>query len=209
MLPSEGYLLMRIRKKRLNRILKFCSTGVVVFFLAAGCTVGPDYQRPELKTPEEWAAAVGDREIGLTPTAEEIERWWIVFDDPVLNDLIARAGRDNLDLRMAVARVEEARAFIGVVSGQLSPRVGAGANASRQRLSEASITLPGGQTSNSFDIGVNASWEIDVFGRVRRSVEAAEGEFQATEEDRNDVLISVYAEVAQNYIIIRSRRSWT
>jgi len=157
--------------------MRILSSGAIVLLLATACTVGPDYRHPELKTPDEWTEAFPEGEIGLAPTTKEIEQWWTLFDDPILNELIEEAGRNNLDLRMAVARVEEARAFIGVVSGQYSPQMSAGAGATRQRLSEATITLPGGQESNSFDIGVNASWEIDVFGRIRRSVEAAEGEF--------------------------------
>ncbi len=203
---------MSLPENRSNRFFR-SSLSPGIFALVAslvvvvGCTVGPDYGRPEVSTPEDWNASISDSQIGLTPEPEELEQWWKIFGDPVLDQLITEAGKSNYDLRIAVARVEEARAFVGVVSGELYPQVGASAGASRQRISEANLKLPSGQTVNDFEIGVDASWEIDVFGRVRRTIEAAEGEFQATEEDRNDVLISVYAEVARNYIIVRSSQA--
>jgi NodT family efflux transporter outer membrane factor (OMF) lipoprotein len=203
----EGVSSMLVLYFRLSGLFRLSLLCLMAMVFTLGCTVGPDYGRPEITTPESFSAALPGTEIGLAPLPEEIEHWWTIFDDPILNQLISEAGEKNLDLRIAIARVEEARAFVGVVSGQYYPQVGAGVNASRQRVSEANLTLPGGQSLNSFDIGVNATWEIDVFGRVRRSVEAATGEFQATEEDRNDVLISVYAEVARNYVVVRSSQT--
>jgi NodT family efflux transporter outer membrane factor (OMF) lipoprotein len=125
----------------------------------------------------------------------------------VLDRLIEEAGRSNYDLRIAIARVEEARQFVGVVSGEAYPQVGVSANANRSRISESQLPLPEGQTYNSFDVGVSASWELDVFGRIRRSVEAATAEYQATEEDRNDVLISVYAQVGRSYVALRTAQA--
>ncbi len=175
--------------------------------LLAGCTVGPDYERPETATPESWQNAALESDPAILPDPAVIEHWWTVFDDPVLDRLIEEAGRSNYDLRIAIARVDEARAFIGVVSGEYYPQVGASADAQRARVSENLLPLPNGQTGNTFGLGVGASWEIDVFGRIRRSVEAATAEYQATEEDRNDVLIAVYAEVARNYIVLRASQA--
>jgi len=179
----------------------------MVLAMAAGCTVGPDYERPETKTPEQWQQSILDRDPAIVPAQAEIEQWWDILGDPVLDRLIEEAGRNNFDLRIAIARVEEAREFVGVVSGEAYPQVGASANASRSRISENVLPLPGGQTNNTFDIGVGASWEIDVFGRIRRAVEAATAEFQATEEDRNDVLISVYAQVGRSYVALRTAQA--
>ncbi|HHQ48112.1 MAG TPA: efflux transporter outer membrane subunit, partial [Acidobacteria bacterium] len=179
--------------------------GVVV--LAGGCTVGPDYEKPETKTPEQWQQSILERDPALVPAPGEIEQWWKILGDPVLDRLIEEAGRSNYDLRIAIARVQEAREFIGVVSGEAYPQVGASANASRSRISENQLPLPDGQTHNSFDVGIGASWELDVFGRIRRSVEAATAEYQATEEDRNDVLISVYAQVGRSYVALRTAQA--
>ena len=179
----------------------------LVAALALGCTVGPDYERPEVSTPPQWQESAGRTDPAILPDTGSIERWWTVFGDPVLDRLIEEAGRSNYDLRIAMARVEEARAFVGVVSGELYPQVGASADAQRSRISENVLPLPGGQTQNSFSVGVGATWEIDVFGRIRRSIEAATAEYQATEEDRNDVLIAVYAEVARNYIALRTAQT--
>ncbi len=186
--------------------------GVVVaaalsVLLAGGCTVGPDYERPGVTTPETWQQTARETDPALLPDPASLERWWTVFGDPVLDRLIEEAGRSNHDVRIAMARVEEARAYLGVVSGELSPQVGASADAQRYRVSESTLPLPGGQTRNAFSLGVGATWEIDVFGRIRRAMEAARAEYEATEEDRNDVLIAVYAEVARNYINLRTAQN--
>jgi len=178
-----------------------------ILALAAACTVGPDYEKPQTKTPEQWQQSILDRDPALVPAPGEIEQWWKILDDPVLDRLIEEAGRTNYDLRIAIARVEEAREFVGVVSGEASPQVGASANGNRSRISESQLPLPGGQTHNNFDVGIGASWELDVFGRIRRSVEAATAEYQATEEDRNDVLISVYAQVGRSYVALRTAQA--
>ncbi len=194
---------MSSQQPRFHRFLALATA----LALAGGCTVGPDYEKPETNTPEQWQQSVLSRDPALVPAPGEIEKWWEIFDDPILDRLIDEAGRSNYDLRIAIARVEEARSFVGVVSGQYAPQVGANADAQRSRISENQLPLPGGQTQNSFSLGVGATWEIDVFGRIRRSIEAATAEYQATEEDRNDVLIAVYAEVARNYINLRTAQT--
>ena len=183
------------------------TVGALLLLLAVGCTVGPDYSRPVVTTPDTWHRLPedGGRKISASPAG--IESWWEILGDPVLEGLISEAGRNNLDLRIAIARVEEAREFIGVTGAAAKPAVGASANASRSRISENLLTLPGGQTNNNFDIGIGASWEPDVFGGVRRAVEAATAEYEATKEERNDILISVYAQVGRSYIALRTAQA--
>jgi len=168
--------------------------------------VGPDYSPPQISTPAQWSP-MSDNPDAPVMDADGLESWWTIFGDPVLDRLIEEARENNYDLRIALARIEEARAYIGVVSGAGAPQVGAGASASRVRISEDLLTLPSGQEANSLELGLNASWELDVFGKIRRAVEAAQGEYQATVEDKNNVLISVLAEVARNYIILRSSQA--
>lgn len=169
-----------------------------------GCLkVGPDYKTPETKTPASWD--LPDDKF-LKPDPAAIQRWWEVFGDPQLNELIVRAGQSNLDLRTAHARVKEAWANIGVVRGEIMPALSASGSYARQRGSEYAPT-PGGVTFDNYQIGANASWEIDLFGRISRSIEAATADYQASEEDRVDVMVSLYAQVATTYFTIRATQA--
>jgi NodT family efflux transporter outer membrane factor (OMF) lipoprotein len=175
-----------------------------VFFsglLVAGCiSVGPDYQRPEVTVPQAWRQ--GD-DPAMVPDRGVACRWWTVFGDPLLERLIAEAAQNNLDVRQAVARVREARARLGVARGEHWPQVDTQGSVVRQRTSENGLSGVG-VTETLYDVGLDASWEIDLFGRIRRSVEAARADFQASEEDRGDVLVSLYAEMARTYFNIRT-----
>lgn len=172
-----------------------------LLLLAAGCAVvGPDYKPPKTEVPRTWQ---GIEDPALMPKKSDIQRWWEVFHDPLLSRLIAEAARENLDVRVAWARVKEARAQVGVAAGAELPSLDAAGSSTWQRGSEHDIT-PGGVTDSSHRIGVDASWEIDLFGRIRRSIEAAEADYQATEEDRLDTLVTLYGEVALTYIEVRT-----
>lgn len=135
--------------------------------------------------------------------AKVIQDWWAVFDDPILTRLIEDASVGNLDLKTAVAKVKEARARIGVVAGVYYPQVEAVGDFARQRGSENAVTAIG-ETANRYAMGLNSTWEIDLFGRISRSVEAAAANYQATQEDRRDVQVSLYAEVARTYLTVRT-----
>jgi NodT family efflux transporter outer membrane factor (OMF) lipoprotein len=169
---------------------------------AAGCIkVGPDYLPPEPPVPDAWhTAAVA----GLAEGEAGVQIWWTVLGDSILNDLVARAQEANLDLRSALHRVEEARALRGIATGERVPSVEA--SGSYDRLQASENGLPGGDGSSTdlWNIGVGAAWEIDVFGRVRRGVESATAGFEASVEDYRDVLVSVLAEVASSYVDVRS-----
>ena len=185
-----------------EKVMKFsasCSLLIICIALSA-CMVGPDYKPPKVQVPEDY------REVpdpALLRDKGKITSWWKVFNDPLLMELIKEASRDNLDLKTAVARVKEARAQVGVEKGELYPVVDADVQGTRERTSE-NLGGQGGITANQYDLGFDASWEIDLFGSIRRSVEAAEADLQASEEDRADVMISLYAEIATKYLTLRS-----
>lgn len=169
--------------------------------LLAGCAaVGPDYVPPEMPAPATWNAGLED---GLS--AEEMDprmlaSWWTVLDDPILSSLIERAVEDNLDLEEARARVREARARVAVSGADLFPTMDATGSVSQRRSSEET---GGGATRELYAVGFDASWELDLFGGKRRAIEAAEAQLEATEEDLRDVLVSLLAEVALNYVQVR------
>ncbi len=228
-----------------------------------GCAVGPDYVRPATTMPAHWTGlstttqpASTTQPSHATTRPAAITTWWKVFNEPKLDSLIERAARSNLDLRLAEARVREARAQRGVVAADFWPQAnvtgsyayrGTSETATEQasvksggglaRLGLPGVTIKPGAANaaggfdpptitinpssagaaaaaaampaverdqNLFQAGFDASWEIDVFGRIRRSVEAAEAGIQATEEARRDVLVTLFAEVARTYVQLRT-----
>jgi NodT family efflux transporter outer membrane factor (OMF) lipoprotein len=187
-----------------QRLLSFAA--IVLALVVSGCTVGPDYVQPEIETvPDVWNTAATE---GLAEGASSIQTWWAVFDDPTLDSLIERSRISNLTLREAMWRIEEARALRGVVAGERAPQVSLDGSADRSELSAngpLGDLAPDGSTEpgNLFDLGVGASWEIDLWGRIRRQVEAADAEVAASVEDYRDVLVTLFAEVAANYVDVR------
>lgn len=174
---------------------------LLALVMLGGCaTVGPDYSPPKTEMPGEW---VQPADPALKPNRLEVQAWWEIFHDPFLERLIADASRGNLDLRAAVSRVREARAQLAVASGARYPEALAQGQALRSRESK-NLGNPLASTENIYSAGLDASWEIDVFGRISRSIEAAAADYQASEEDRLDVLISLYAEVARTYLAVRT-----
>lgn len=177
---------------------------IAVTLLLPGCiTVGPDYEKPTSDLPKEWDLP---EDPAVKPDATDIQNWWSVFNDPILDELIKVAGENNLDLRNAYARVKEARAQIGVTRGELLPSLDADGSYSQSKTSEYDA-VPGGPVIDNTQIGANASWEIDFWGRIRRSVESATADYEATEEDRVDVMITLYSDVAQAYFTLRSSQA--
>jgi NodT family efflux transporter outer membrane factor (OMF) lipoprotein len=197
----------------------------------SGCTVGPDYQPPAAKVPAEWtelaapeadgSGAVGEgaaERLAVTAApGSDLTEWWRSFCDPQLESLIERAIAGNLELRIAEARIREARAQRAIVAGGIYPTINAGASYSRQHPSQkgefsdlnTGITkaLVGDKVLDEYElyqVGFDASWEIDLFGGVRRRIEAADAQTEAVMEERRDVLIMLVAEVARNYIELRA-----
>lgn len=184
--------------------------------LLAGCAVGPDYRQPEVGLPAAYL------EAGTTagPSQAEIATWWQAFGDPLLSRLVERALAQNLDIETAAARIREARAQERAAGASVMPVLAGQASATRQRISENAIPVPpgaggGGGGSGSgfgiagsefttFRVGFDAAWEIDLFGRTQRGIEAARGRTGAAIWTGRDVQGSVAAEVASAYLRLRT-----
>lgn len=174
------------------------SPAVLLFGLAGCATVGPDYVAPQIEAPGAYAAQA----VGISGTSAEAA-WWRQFGDPALDALITEALAANLDARLAVARLDEARALAGVSrAGQLP---GGGVDASYQRRRIADAERSGGQPreGDALRLGAEASWEIDLFGRVRRGIEAAEAEVGGAEALLRSARAAVTADVASHYFELR------
>ncbi len=228
--------------------------------LVAGCAVGPDYHPPDLQVPDRWHASAGK---GLKEGAADLSQWWQHFNDPQLSELIDQSMEGNLNLRLAVLRIRQARALRGVAAGELLPVLGAQGSYTRSRPSAngvmaapqaagkadmfastvargiagnalgtglASVApgasgitnsiangligmlpnptgLPDADELDLHSVGFDASWEIDLFGGIRRNIESADADWAATVEDYRGILVSLLAEVATTYIDIRSLQS--
>jgi multidrug efflux system outer membrane protein len=161
----------------------------------AGCAVGPNYKRPPVNAPETFR---GETDISTNSFANL--PWWQVFHDDTLQGLIRTALTNNYDLLIAVTRVEQARALAAQARAGFFPQLNYAATAARgQNVAGGNIPAPTGTIGNVFAADVNASWEIDLWGRIRRLNESARAQFLASEEARRDVMISLVAEVAQDY----------
>ncbi len=195
----------------------------------AGCTVGPDFTPPTADAPADWSAAEkAGPAAKIVANTEPPAAWWNAFDDPELTSLIERARDANPNLQLAELRIAEARAQIKVADSRNLPSLSLDNSYARTKLSpNGALSLFGGGTAGQtaaqvgaagipssvvpftlppfdlFQTGFDASWELDLFGRIRRSVESAEAQAQGVIEDRNDALISVYAEVARTYVQLR------
>jgi NodT family efflux transporter outer membrane factor (OMF) lipoprotein len=177
----------------------------LLFGLLSGCAVGPDYHPPKTSTSAQWVSPLAG---GETNTPADVAVWWKNFGDTNLDALVATAEQSNLTLRVAEARVREARAEQAVVAGGLWPSLGSSASYSRNRFSGNGFPplnrfgVPLGY--NLYSAGFDATWELDIFGGTRRAVEAANAEIGAAEYGRRDVLVSLLAEVARNYVGARA-----
>jgi outer membrane protein, multidrug efflux system len=180
---------------------------VIIFFSVAaalaGCMVGPDYKRPALDMPQSWRfedAAAKD----LANTA-----WWGQFNDPVLNELIQIAVQENKDVRIAAARVEQFLGLYGTTRAALYPQVGAGAYAGQERMSQVTGPTPlekfnfASPTFSNYEVFLNASWEIDLWGKLRRATEAARANLLSSEDARRAVILTLVTSVAGSYVNLR------
>ncbi|VWC69345.1 multidrug efflux system lipoprotein [Burkholderia lata] len=167
----------------------------------SGCLLGPDYVRPKVDAPATYRFQSAET-ADVANTA-----WWEQFQDPALNALIATALAENRDVKMASARVDEFLGQFVSTRSALFPQVGAGFDASRQRSSQSGpIPLPGAvpPVSNQFQASLSASWDIDLFGKVRRQTEAARANLHASEEARRATILTLVASVASSYVTLRS-----
>ncbi len=177
--------------------------GAALAGLATGCMVGPDYHPPALTAPAAWTGvttAPAAQPSAVKAETAELTRWWEQFNDPTLTVLVEEAVAANLDLHVAEAALRQARAARGVVAGGLWP--GVTASAAYQRGHTANVN-PGNQTSDLYQSDLDAVWNLDVFGGVRRNVESASANIQVAAENLRNVRVSLVAEVALNYVQLR------
>ncbi|MCX5660551.1 MAG: efflux transporter outer membrane subunit [Planctomycetota bacterium] len=173
--------------------------------LVAGCTVGPDYKAPDTKVSDNFGVATqpATQPASQSTTQPDLTRWWESFNDPALNKLVAEAVKSNLDLKLAQARVRQARADLGFNEAGLFPTLDGGAGFSRSRVSKnANPGVPVG-TRNLYQAGFDAGWEIDVFGGNRRAIESAQYTLEAQTDAEQATRITLLAEVARNYVLLR------
>ncbi|HEY0338575.1 MAG TPA: efflux transporter outer membrane subunit, partial [Burkholderiales bacterium] len=173
-------------------------TSVLSFaLLVSACTLGPNYKRPDVEVPAAWR-------LGSTEAAEMSNViWWDQFQDPVLSELVRTALANNKDLKIATANVDQAFAQYGIVRSAQFPQITVGADATRQRTS-GTPGVPSGVTLNTFDLFLGASFELDVWGRLRRATESARASLLATEEGRRTIVLTVVTIIANGYIQLRA-----
>jgi multidrug efflux system outer membrane protein len=182
-----------------TRPLALAAAGLAL--VLAGCTVGPSYRRPPVTTPPQFYGLAGQAEAASLADLP----WWDVFQDPLLRALIADALRDGYDVRIAAARVAEARARWGVAGAAAYPQVGYQGSFARARFSGYEPGAPAnGVVSDVITVNVpTVSWELDIWGRVRRLTEAAKASYLASEEARRGVTLTLVSEVAEAYFDLR------
>jgi multidrug efflux system outer membrane protein len=169
------------------------AVALVLVLQVAGCTVGPDYRRPDLDVPSRWW--LGPTEAGEISNVA----WWDQFQDPVLSGLVRTALANNKDLAIATANIDQAAAQYGIVRSAQFPQLNGGAFAGRQQ-SSATTTPRGGFVSNDYGVNLSASFELDVWGRLRRATESARANLLASQQGRGTVVLTVVTSVATGYI---------
>jgi outer membrane protein, multidrug efflux system len=181
----------------MNRLITFSLT----LLMLAGCAIGPDYRKPEAASPPAWLVEMQQAK----DTANTA--WWEQFNDPVLNELIGTALKENYDLRIATARVDEYYGRYGATRADLFPQVGYGASGSRVQATEMGpVPLTPGTSSlySSYNAQFSASWEIDLWGKIRRATEASKADLMSAEDFRSGVILSLVTSMATAYVDLRS-----
>ena len=163
----------------------------------SACMVGPDYRRPDVDVPAGWR--LGATEANAIANIA----WWDQFQDPVLSDLVRTALANNKDLEIATAHVDQAVAQYGIVRSAQFPQVNGGVSAARER-SSANAPLPGGRVVNDYAVNLSASFELDVWGKLRRATESARASLLASEQGKGTVVLTVVTAAATSYIQLRA-----
>ena len=184
----------------MNRLTRCGIVSLLLLSLSACTVVGPDYVRPAVDSPDAWR-------IDYTAAAGVANtRWWEQFGDPVLNQLIDTALRENKDVRIAAARVEEYAARVDIARSGFYPQLGYTGQASRNQASRENFGgIPSGKdrTYSDYSATLNAGWEIDLWGRIRRATEASRADLLAQDENRRTVILSLVSAVANTYLTLR------
>ena len=196
--------IQQLKKSRLIYPMIKCYLGLpmvvaVVLYLSGCAPVGPDFVKPEVEVPDSWSAQSGDT---YATDAPQLSTWWKLFNDPVLNELVDTALRNNNTLELAGLRILEARAQLGVAAGSLYPQ-------SQFAAGEANYRSPPentGITNNywQYTLGASVAWEIDFWGRFRRGVESADAAYLASIEAYNQALVLLTAQVVESYTAVRA-----
>jgi outer membrane protein, multidrug efflux system len=195
---------MRARRAAMTGVWSL-SRWVAGVALAAigGCAVGPDFEAPGADAPAKWEGLTADKGAQVSVANEEpasLAQWWRSFNDPKLTALVEESITANLDLKLAEARLRQARAVRGIASAGLWP--GVNASASYERATPGGAGAPS-SGQDLYQAGLDAAWELDVFGGVRRSIESADADTDAAGEGVRAALVSVTAEVALAYVQLR------
>jgi NodT family efflux transporter outer membrane factor (OMF) lipoprotein len=178
---------------------------VPVFLAFAGCMIGPNYQRPKVSVSQNWGETQDPRVSTESTTYRD---WWRAFNDPALDRLVARAYRDNLTLQQASVRVLQARAQLGIAVGEVFPQtqqvIGSVEYNRTSDRSASAAALKGSTAYWQSQIGAQATWELDFWGRIRRGIESADASLLATLADYDSTLVTLTADVATTYIALRT-----
>jgi NodT family efflux transporter outer membrane factor (OMF) lipoprotein len=200
--PDHGHLSPAPWAKCASRAVLLLIPALLAF---AGCTIGPNFLRPKTSVSANWQEA-GDARVSTASAT--YSGWWTAFNDPVLDRLIERAYRENLSLRQAGVRVLQARAQLGVAVGEIFPQTQqAVGSVQYNRTSDRAVTATETQGSVRYwqsQIGAQASWELDFWGKIRRNIESADASLLSTLADYDNTLVTLTADVANTYITIRT-----
>jgi multidrug efflux system outer membrane protein len=183
--------------------MKRTIAGALSLVWLVGCMVGPDYERPKVDVPPAWRMSDKAAKAITNPA------WWEQYGDPVLNELVKTALEENKDLQIAAARIDQFLGQLTTTRAALYPQVGIGGSAGRERVSEnfgpqPLSGLPGTHAEfNNFQVGLSASWEIDLWGKVRRATEAARASLLSSEEARKSVALTLVSSVTNSYVNLR------
>jgi len=197
------YKLIKHTVKYSNLGISICLFILLVFFITSCTTLGPDFETPKSDVEEEWIAT---DDPSIKPTSDDYAQWWKAFNDPVLQYLIETAYQENLTLHIAGLRVLEARAQLGIAKGNLYPQT-------QQVRGGATFNEFSRNTANTqqidraywdYDAGFDAAWELDFWGKFSRGIESADANLLANMAAYDDFLVSLIAEVANAYVIIRT-----
>ena len=200
-----------------NRLL-VALLGSATALLVAGCVVGPDYERPNLPFDLNNFATTQDEEAtdekteaetqaeAVNSSLSDVHSWWANLNDPLLTELLSRSCQENPGLLEAASRISQARSQREIVVGRLWPQLSGDLSYSRSRIAPFSSSQTGRRSGDTFDAFTNAyqaTWEIDLFGQIERSIEAANARAHVAQEDYRDVLISLMSDIATNYVELR------
>lgn len=191
---------MRTISTTTSQPIKALGLPLLTLAFLAGCTVGPDFQPPQVAVPPAWTQSDPNAAIATDPN---LARWWTVFHDPTLASLVQRSMETNLDLKVAESRIRQSRAARAMAVSGLAPTLDA-VGSFRRGQSAATNNRTPRPTTNLYQAGFDAAWELDIFGGVRRNIEASDADLAAAVESRRAVWVTLAADVARNYLDLRT-----